>query len=49
MLARASIAVATCADLVIEGAVDLVLLGTENGGEIIGHGGLVFEDSSAEK
>jgi hypothetical protein len=29
--------VAACADLVVEGAIDLVLLGTEDGGEIVGH------------
>jgi hypothetical protein len=37
MLARAPVAVAACADLVVEGAIDLVLLGTEDGGEIVGH------------
>lgn len=37
MLARAAIAVAAGADLVVEGAVDFVLLGTEDGGEVVGH------------
>lgn len=27
-----------CADFVVEGAVDLVLLCAEDGGEIVGHG-----------
>jgi hypothetical protein len=44
---RAAVAVAAGADLVVEGAVDLVLLGTEDGGEVVGHGcallGTVFE------
>lgn len=39
MLAGAAITVSACADLVVEGAIDLVLLGTENGSEIVGHGG----------
>lgn len=38
MFARASIAVATGSDLVVERAVDLVLLRAEDGREIIGHG-----------
>lgn len=38
VLARAAVAVATCADLVVEGAVDLVLLCAEDGGEVVGHG-----------
>jgi hypothetical protein len=29
--------VAAGANLVVEGAVDLVLLGTEDGGEVVGH------------
>jgi hypothetical protein len=29
--------VAACADLVVEGAIDLVLLSTEDGCEIVGH------------
>ena len=37
MFARASVAVAACADFVVEGAVDFVLLRTEDGGEIVGH------------
>ena len=28
-----------CADLVVEGAVDFVLLGAKDGGQIVGHGG----------
>lgn len=38
VLARAAIAVAAGADFVVEGAVDLVLLRAEDGGEIVGHG-----------
>ena len=38
MLARAAVAVPAGADFVVEGAVDFVLLGTEDGGEIVGHG-----------
>lgn len=34
---RASVAMSAGSDLVVEGAIDLVLLGTENGGEIVGH------------
>jgi hypothetical protein len=30
--------VATCADLVVERAVDFVLLRAEDGGEVVGHG-----------
>jgi len=41
MLARAAVTVAACTDLVVEGAIDLVLLGTENGGEVVGHDGLL--------
>lgn len=37
MLARAAVAVAAGSDLVVEGAVDLVLLGAEDGGEVVGH------------
>lgn len=37
MLARASVPVATGADLVVEGAVDLILLGAEDGGEVVRH------------
>ena len=40
VLARASVSVAAGADLVVERAVDLVLLGAEDGGEIVGHCGL---------
>lgn len=42
MLARAAVTVAACTDLVVEGAIDLVLLGTENGGEVVGHDGLLW-------
>lgn len=42
VFARAAVAVTACADLVIEGAIDLVLLGTENGGEVVGHDGLLW-------
>jgi hypothetical protein len=31
--------VAAGADFVVEGAIDLVLLGTEDGGEVVGHDG----------
>lgn len=41
MFARAAVAVSACADLVVEGAVDLVLLGTENRREVVGHCGSV--------
>lgn len=37
-MARASVAVAAGTDFVVEGAVDLVLLGTEDGGKIVSHG-----------
>lgn len=39
VLARAAVAVAAGADLVVEGAVDLVLLRAEDGGQIVRHGG----------
>lgn len=42
MFARAAITVATCADFVVEGAVDFVLLRSEDGGEIVGHFGDEF-------
>jgi len=38
VFARAAIAVTTGADFVVEGAVDLVLLRSEDGGEVVGHG-----------
>lgn len=38
MFARTAIAMATGADFVVERTVDLVLLCTEDGGEIVGHG-----------
>ena len=37
MLARAAVAVAAGSDFVVEGAVDLVLLGAEDGGEVVRH------------
>lgn len=37
MFPRTAIAVTTGSDFVVEGAVDFVLFGTENGGEIVGH------------
>jgi len=39
VLPRAAVAVSACTDLVVEGAIDLVLLGTEDGGEVVGHDG----------
>ena len=38
MLPGAPVTVSAGTDLVVEGAVDLVLFRTENGGEIGGHG-----------
>ena len=37
MLARAAVAVTACTDFVVEGAVDLVLLSAEDGGEVVRH------------
>lgn len=37
MFAGASVSVSACTDLVVERAIDLVLLSTENGSEISGH------------
>lgn len=37
MFPRAAVAVAAGADFVVKGTVDLVLLGTEDGGEVVGH------------
>lgn len=37
MFARAAVTVSAGADLVVERAVDFVLLGTEDGGEVVGH------------
>lgn len=37
MFSRAAVAVAAGADFVVEGAVDLVLLGAEDGCEVVGH------------
>ena len=39
VFARAAVAVAAGADLVVEAAVDLVLFRAEDGGEVVGHGG----------
>lgn len=39
VFARAAVAVAAGADFVVEGAVDLVLLRSEDGGEVVRHGG----------
>lgn len=39
VLSGAAVTVSACADLVVEGTIDLVLLGTEDGGEVVGHGG----------
>jgi len=41
VFARAAVAVAARADLVVEGAVDFVLLRSEDGGEVVGHGEIV--------
>jgi hypothetical protein len=38
VFARAAVAVTAGANLVVEGAVDFVLLRAEDGGEIVGHG-----------
>lgn len=37
MFARAAVTVSAGADLVVKRAVDLVLLGSEDGGEVVGH------------
>lgn len=37
MFSRTAIAVSTSSDFVVEGAVDFVLLGTEDRGKIVGH------------
>ena len=39
VFARAAVAVAAGADLVVEAAVDFVLFRAEDGGEVVGHGG----------
>lgn len=39
VLPGAAVAVAAGTDLVVEGAVDFVLLGAKDGGEVVGHGG----------
>jgi hypothetical protein len=38
MLARAAVTVSARADFVVERAIDLVLLGTEDGCKVVGHG-----------
>lgn len=38
MLARAAVAVSTCANFVVERTIDLVLFGTEDGCKVVGHG-----------
>ena len=43
VFARAAVAVAAGANFVVEGAVDLVLLGTEDGGEVVSHGAVGAE------
>ncbi len=43
VFSRAAVAVAARANFVVEGAVDFVLLGAEDGGEVVGHGGLLLE------
>lgn len=37
MFSRTSVAVSACADFVVEGTVDFVLFGTEDGSEVVGH------------
>lgn len=44
MFPRAAVTVSTCADFVVEGAVDLVLLGSEDGCQIVGHVSAWFAD-----
>lgn len=39
VLSGAAVTVSACANLVVKGAVDLVLLGTEDRREVVGHGG----------
>lgn len=41
VFARAAVTVAAGADFVVERAIDLVLLCAEDGGEVVGHGGVV--------
>lgn len=38
MLSRAAVTVSACADFVVERAIDLILLGTEDGCKVVGHG-----------
>lgn len=49
MFAGAAVAVSACADLVVEGAIDLVLLGTEDGCEVVGHDGSFVEVTAADE
>jgi hypothetical protein len=44
MLSRAAVAVSASSDLVVEGAVDFILLGAEDGGEVVGHISRVSRD-----
>ena len=39
MLARTAVAVSAGADFVVETAIDFVLFGAEDGGEVVRHGG----------
>lgn len=39
MFSRTAVAVAAGADFVVEGTVDFVCFGTEDGGEVVGHVG----------
>lgn len=41
MLSGAAISVSACTDFVVERAIDLVLLSSENGCKIVGHGELL--------
>lgn len=45
MFSRAAIAVTTSSDFVVEGAVDFVLLGTEDRGKVVRHVVLLREKS----
>jgi hypothetical protein len=49
VLPAAAVAVAAGANLVVEGAVDLVLLGAEDGGEEVGHFGWIWPGSVGVK
>lgn len=37
VFSRTSVAVSACADFVVEGAINFVLFGTEDGSEVVGH------------